>query len=458
MVAVRIPGPTIRRTPLPARRPLPQPYYRVSEIARPSLAQFVFLSMLLHGLFIMLFGAPSGGSREGRAMWGALNVLLADPVTIPGPSLRLDRGLGAELPRVAPAERPPGAREPAPAPPRPATAVVPPPPLELSPAKEITPPRVTPEARPATPPAIPAPPVESAPPPEPRVEPLPVQPLFAPIPKLDRTVIPELKPEILPSAPPAPPEAPALPAAEPLPSIQPTQLERPMPPRVELPPAEAPPVPAPLVQPVPPAPVERPPSPVERIPTPPVEKAPVQAPVVPVPPLEPITPARDEPSSRPQESAVPREQLAVPPPLPAERTEPRAPERTEPRPSEPPARADPALRAPRAPAGTPTDRGSEIFTGPRAAPPAASDPGTGPRGIDLDAARKRARELAVEGSGQRAVFPFLMPAPPPEYKSKEAIAIEKARKPDCKTAYKDLGLLAVVPLIANEFGEGNCRW
>jgi hypothetical protein len=37
-------------------------------------------------------------------------------------------------------------------------------------------------------------------------------------------------------------------------------------------------------------------------------------------------------------------------------------------------------------------------------------------------------------------------------------AIEKARKPECKDAYKDLGLLAVLPLIANEFGEGNCRW
>ena len=37
-------------------------------------------------------------------------------------------------------------------------------------------------------------------------------------------------------------------------------------------------------------------------------------------------------------------------------------------------------------------------------------------------------------------------------------AIENARKPDCRTAYKDLGLLAVVPLVANEFGEGTCRW
>ena len=37
-------------------------------------------------------------------------------------------------------------------------------------------------------------------------------------------------------------------------------------------------------------------------------------------------------------------------------------------------------------------------------------------------------------------------------------AIENARKPDCRNAYSALGLAAIVPLIANEFGEGKCRW
>jgi hypothetical protein len=111
---------------------------------------------------------------------------------------------------------------------------------------------------------------------------------------------------------------------------------------------------------------------------------------------------------------------------------------------------------------------------PRAAPIDAPAPATVPRddrkdpasttydptaapSIDLDAVRKRAGQIAREGSGKRAILPFPMPAPP-ERKSKEAIAIEKARKPDCRTAFKDLGLLAIAPLIANEFGEGNCRW
>jgi hypothetical protein len=48
--------------------------------------------------------------------------------------------------------------------------------------------------------------------------------------------------------------------------------------------------------------------------------------------------------------------------------------------------------------------------------------------------------------------------PVPERKSKLQAAIENARKPDCRTAYQGLGLAAIVPLIANEFGEGSCRW
>ncbi len=67
-------------------------------------------------------------------------------------------------------------------------------------------------------------------------------------------------------------------------------------------------------------------------------------------------------------------------------------------------------------------------------------------------ARSRAR-----GTGSRAVLAFPMPAVPPK-KSKMEEAIENARKPDCRTAYADLGLLAALPLIANQFGEGTRRW
>jgi len=84
---------------------------------RPSLFQFFFLSMLLHALAIMLFGAPSGGSREGRAIWGSLQVVL-DPLPQAQPVLKIERTLGAL--RSTPSPRRERAVVPAPAPPVPA--------------------------------------------------------------------------------------------------------------------------------------------------------------------------------------------------------------------------------------------------------------------------------------------------------------------------------------------------
>src|SRR5258706_16207589 len=69
-------------------------------ITKPPLAQFVLLSMLLHALLISLFGAPSGGSREGRALWGALDVVLVGNEPAAGPTLKLDSRLGTERPRI----------------------------------------------------------------------------------------------------------------------------------------------------------------------------------------------------------------------------------------------------------------------------------------------------------------------------------------------------------------------
>ncbi|MBK6981358.1 MAG: hypothetical protein IPH30_07575 [Betaproteobacteria bacterium] len=108
------------------------------------------------------------------------------------------------------------------------------------------------------------------------------------------------------------------------------------------------------------------------------------------------------------------------------------------------------------PAAIGSPRDSPIFDNRKPPDSAVPVPGTGPR-IDLDRARATARAVAREGMGNRAILPFPMP-PPPERKTKEQIAIENARKPDCKDAYKGLGLLAVIPLLANEIGEGNCRW
>jgi hypothetical protein len=60
---------------------------------------------------------------------------------------------------------------------------------------------------------------------------------------------------------------------------------------------------------------------------------------------------------------------------------------------------------------------------------------------------------AQGGSGLLQMLPH-----PPEAKSKLAEDIEKAAKPDCRTAYGGLGLLAVVPLAADAVRDKGCRW
>jgi hypothetical protein len=88
--------------------------------------------------------------------------------------------------------------------------------------------------------------------------------------------------------------------------------------------------------------------------------------------------------------------------------------------------------------------------------PRSGSPAEAPR-IDLDAAKKRAvREMAHEGAGSPGVLPF--PLPIPEKKTKEAAAMEKAIKPDCRTAYAGMGLLAVPALVAATITDEGCRW
>ena len=64
--------------------------------------------------------------------------------------------------------------------------------------------------------------------------------------------------------------------------------------------------------------------------------------------------------------------------------------------------------------------------------------------------------ITREGSGSSGVLNFV--PPPPERKNSLADGIAKAAKPDCRTAYADMGLLAVVPLVASTVGNGGCRW
>jgi hypothetical protein len=389
--------------------------------APPPLWQFVMLSMLLHALFIALFGAPSGGSPGGRAMWGSMQVelrgLLIEREPAPAVAPRND-ATAIESPRPAPAptRQDRGARE----------GAVP-----------MTPPAETQAT--ATAPLGPS--IVEVPTPFPRLlDRLPrkeealVDPpeLVVPLPTEGR----DLRPPPRERPEPSPVEVPA-----PLPLTPSPSSERVL--------AEPPPLAIPLAQPLPAPPALQPsvaePPPAAAPATQPVEVPPVEVRAIPVPALESVVPRDAEASTAIEIAPLPRIEAAPAAPAMQPAIQPRAPAAPMPDAAAP----APGPSSPAAPSGQrrPSARPGEG--------PGDYDP-TAPT-LDPDAMRARANRMAREGLGQRALLPFPMP-PVPEKKSQMESAIEAARKPDCRTAYQGLGLLAAVPLIANEFGEGNCRW
>jgi hypothetical protein len=383
--------------------------------------------MLLHALFILMFGSPVGGSREGRAMWGSLDVTIHGPLAHTGAGPREDAGAGMSLPGSRLLERR-GSQRPEAAPPAPVPrpeAPSPPPDLDAAKVADVPAAIPLPQGVVVTPPTtelVPAPRVEAV------KVPVPLVPVPAPAPAIEWAPQQAVEPLLAPPVEvPRPVRVPVITA----PSMQPdtapaasTRLE----PSVEL---------APIVTPVAPAPA----------PTPP---AVVEVPVIPAPLMPQGTTSAVAPALAPAVEIAP---LTTRPAPPATFPQSGAPARDGPAAPERPVAREPV---PATREAAPSRSDSPIFNNRNPPSTDAPAPGTGPR-IDLDAARARARQVAREGSGNRAILPFPMP-PAPERKSKEQIAIEKAWKPACKDAYKGLGLLAVIPLVANEFGEGTCRW
>ena len=78
--------------------------------------------------------------------------------------------------------------------------------------------------------------------------------------------------------------------------------------------------------------------------------------------------------------------------------------------------------------------------------------------LSLDTLRQRARDLAAQGTGPRTVLPFpTSPKPPPKTKAQQAF--DKAlQRPDCKDAYADMGLAAVLPLVWDSVTNKGCKW
>ncbi len=172
-------------------------------------------------------------------------------------------------------------------------------------------------------------------------------------------------------------------------------------------------------------------------------------------PAEPFAPPRIErPPAPPAAAAAPRGETAD--------TAPRAPRAAPPAASiergparEAPLRSGPSPAGIAAPAsGGIPDAEEEAFKPRRD----AADPAAVPR-IDLEATRRRAREIASESPGSRGLL-LVVPTPPDTVKRKQTLAeaIAKAAKPDCRNAYAELGLLAIPPLVASTVGNGGCRW
>jgi len=433
------------------------------RIEKPPLWQFVVLSMLLHVLAIFLFGAPTGGSPGGRAIWGTLDVVILGASPPAAPLLKLDRTpvAPAPAPRLAEPRPRPFRPQPVPVPPASPPAdverVVVPPLLDRLPAldrnldlrsftvpppTEVQAPAPLPtEAKPPAPAPLTPPPV-IAPPPQPVQQapmeaPIATPPLMQPVAPArlrERAAVPQLE---LPRV-----ESPAIRESVEVPQMQIPRLEAPALPALPAAPNVLIPVPEPSRTTI--APVAAPPE--------------ILAPAMPQAPAVAATPVPAQPVEA--APATPAEAPAAAPRIETQRIEPGAAATSREAPKEAPREA-PAPRARPSPAPAETPGTDSVF---RRAPPATQtppdyDPFSAPkaRDLDLDALKGRAASLARSGTGQTAVFAFPMPPVPPR-KSKLEEALDKAHKPDCRTAYASMGLAAVVPLVANEFGEGTCKW
>jgi hypothetical protein len=488
----------------PRRTPVRRSY--ATRIDEPTLFQFVVLSMLVHIFAIVLFGTTGRGSAgKGDALLGMLDVRLQ--------RLAPDSGTGFG---VAPAETASSVRPLRPAPetqprvsprakalegeavPLPAESREPASPVEKpAPSPEASVPRLNRSApdevdRPLRPET------RAAPIAPPKIEawPASLEPVAPPA--IEREVAPaiEAPARVLPSAPTAPLERIAPPAVErtltkppelpsqvmplmpsaPLEPLAPPRSDRELPSPAE-PVRELPVEPgAPIEHAVPPA--------IERQLAPPVDVPSRALPATPAAPIERVAPPTTDrqlapPAEMPLPSRAPAQTPAAEVPAPssaparspaAERAPARAPARE---PVEREAiRPAPEPSAPRAPRritpGSIFDRTPGIETAPPARlgtpspeeelfKPRTDRPGdtAAPR-TDLQAAKKRAAR-EITGSGSTGVLPF--PLPVPEKKTKEAKAMEKAIKPDCRTAYAGMGLLAVPALVtAAVSDEAGCRW
>ncbi len=447
---------------------------RVRE--RASLTQFVVLSLLVHLLVIVLFRQPLGvpGGRGDRSLSSTLEVVLLPPAretrpqtAAPSPWRRWLGGSSSEPPQPPRIDVPrrEATESPSPTsdfqPPDAVVAPVPPvndalPTIDRSAPAEAD----KPLARPAesAPIALPQP---LAPfriePPRPIEREMPPAPAVAPAPPLPQQPLPKLVVPPLRAVTPAIPATPELPVPPPLP------VERL--PRIDAPPTHA---------------IERELAPAPELP------AAAPLPAQPLPRIEPppthaidheLPRAPELPAAAPL-PAQPLPRIDVPPARAIERDVPPAPELTPaaPLPSQALPRMDAPSVRPLAPAPSlalqpPTARAPDLAPAPRGVPDATAGPrlfapavpliepkpatANGPPRFDFDRAREVARDF---NRGRVTGHPVDFESPPGERATPLGRAIQKAAQPDCREAYAALGLLGLIPLIADTVMDRGCRW
>jgi hypothetical protein len=454
---------------------------------RPALEQFLLLSMLLHVFLVIAFGDAVGvRSEDGARLLGGFTARLQGRSSEPAPAntplptspardpraARSERGqTSAPAPLSAPLEVPPAMVQPATAPDRSEAIELP----VITPSldKPITPDLVpliakevvVPTTNFVVPPAAIAPQPARIPPSRPapaKVEPAPI----APLPALETAKAPVASRELAPDF-----VAPlAVTPAPPLATINPSRAARELAPAIEIKPEAAVPVALPPAI----APVRAEPAPRARELTPYVE------PIAPEIPAALPSPASTAPSATPLPDRAQREFTPYAEPIreaspaattaPAPTTAPTAERAAAPSSTTQNAlpRAVPAApnagatNTPGTPQGNAAAKNDDALFGPRLEEgPGKGTLGPAPR-IDLDAVRQRARDIGSsesrEGTGPRTLFKFPT-APPPVAKRREQEIFDKAlKRPDCKDAYADMGLAAVVPLVRDALTEKGCKW
>lgn len=393
------------------------------KVERPTLDQYLLLSLMLHVLAIVLFGDTSGASaRKGEKLWGALTVTVQSLLPDRNAQLKTDadtsflqRSVAAKRSAPTASQNITAAR---------ATAA-------LAPAEPIVPAEETNAALQL--PSVEMPPLIST-----EVD-KPVTEFVVPKASLDRVPnLGTLTPPSPPFAPFPPGTSPVIATPEPVKSskiergvVKPAVAESEPHPREVLP-APTPAVPAAPVDTMKPEPV-----PAQAI-APPAELKPPEPPaVVPTAP-PPVAPVASRPAEAPQTPQIERA-VATPDAAPAK------------------TKVAPTPAATSGPPGTPNVASEPATFRDNIIAPSINPPVLGKApGIDLDAVRRRAREIG--GGGPRTIFPFPV-APPPTPKTKVQEAFDKAlKKNDCRNAYADLGLAAVVPLALSSVREDGCKW